>query len=1042
MLYNQSSNAMQYCDSTNWIAMGATKNYIPYGIGTFGVGNTLNYISQTGGAILSVVADGKSLTASFWIQRDPGNLGTKQMIFQDGNNGVAQPRLNIMFNTSNKLQIQGWTSGNVKILDITAGTAITDGNWHHIAFSYDLTGTCTNGTSTGPGCFIYQDGVTQAITVTTFTNNTINYSAGGAGNIELISGIDNESGGGNLFLYLADIWINFNSFMDLSVAANRQKFLTADGKPVNLGGNGSGPTGSQPALFFSENSYLGDTDPTHWPNNLGSGGGFGYSGTPSLSGTNPGIAGKLGCLTLAQITTATPAGTGDNDGIWGDGTYIYATETSNFTTAAYTFNGTTLTLAGRTASTGGYNDHVWGDGKYIYVSSHTSGLRAYSFNGTTFTLKGTYAGTDPTEAWGDGTYIYLADGAGGLRALTFDGTTFTLKGTYNAVPCDVGIGVKGYNGYIFSVGACNSVSAFTFNGTSFTLVNTQATGDTALSLYSDGRYYYVGEHDGIQAFSFNGTTFTLKGTYATGTSDVQQITGGYGPYIYAGAYSGGPATLPVDALSFDGTSFTLEGQFTSSTNTFAGIWSDGKYLYAGQETTTPRLVALSLSNTCCANPSAYPGSIIYSYNSHVPQYCTRFGWVPTGPVCTDSGLAGWWKFDESSGSSASDSSGNGNTGTMVGGASWWVAGKFNNAITTNSGNSVMDRLTSSSLELAGSWSVSVWFKANSLPTSGNLMVPIVKAGPSGDNYQLVLDNGNISAGAGVLINFNSSGCCDNHFAKYTTAISTGVWYHLAGVYDSVAQTLTLYLNGSSVASASVAGFPPEGGPGAGHLTIGAENNSLNDAFDGLIDDAHIYSRALSAADVTALYNGALPTTSCGGCIGTAGATCPDGAVYAGTSPTTGKPMFTTHCDFGQTWNGTACTGSATLSSAPTSITDCTGLSAGGYSDWYLPDINELALLYTNHVAIGNFDTNTCCSNEDTYWSSTGCCSGSGYDNIAFQDGTQGNNSSGNPRPHRCVRSTSGGTCGNPPGREADLMYNNGSSTMQYCNGANWIGIGK
>jgi len=28
------------------------------------------------------------------------------------------------------------------------------------------------------------------------------------------------------------------------------------------------------------------------------------------------------------------------------------------------------------------------------------------------------------------------------------------------------------------------------------------------------------------------------------------------------------------------------------------------------------------------------------------------------------------------------------------------------------------------------------------------------------------------------------------------------------------------------------------------------------------------------------------------------------------------------------------------------------------------------------------------------------------------------------------------------GKEADLLYNNASSKMQYCNGTNWIGIGK
>ena len=35
---------------------------------------------------------------------------------------------------------------------------------------------------------------------------------------------------------------------------------------------------------------------------------------------------------------------------------------------------------------------------------------------------------------------------------------------------------------------------------------------------------------------------------------------------------------------------------------------------------------------------------------------------------------------------------------------------------------------------------------------------------------------------------------------------------------------------------------------------------------------------------------------------------------------------------------------------------CSNLNYGGYTDWYLPSINELSLLYTNYAAIGGFQT--------------------------------------------------------------------------------------
>ena len=53
--------------------------------------------------------------------------------------------------------------------------------------------------------------------------------------------------------------------------ANRRKFIDVDGKPVDLGSDGSTPTGTVPLMFFS-----GPTD--DWHINKGSVGGFTETG--------------------------------------------------------------------------------------------------------------------------------------------------------------------------------------------------------------------------------------------------------------------------------------------------------------------------------------------------------------------------------------------------------------------------------------------------------------------------------------------------------------------------------------------------------------------------------------------------------------------------------------------------------------------------------------------------------------------------------------------------------------------------------------------
>ncbi|HEV2521700.1 MAG TPA: LamG domain-containing protein [Candidatus Acidoferrales bacterium] len=258
----------------------------------------------------------------------------------------------------------------------------------------------------------------------------------------------------------------------------------------------------------------------------------------------------------------------------------------------------------------------------------------------------------------------------------------------------------------------------------------------------------------------------------------------------------------------------------------------------------------------CSGPAGVEGQMMYNQTYHMLQWCDGTTWHAVTGLTTnsyDQGMAVWWKFDEASGTSPADSSGTGNTGTLLNDATGvWVPGEINNAAYFDT-NHLVQHADTASLQLAGSWSVSLWFKATSLPGSGAKSGLLVKVGPVGDNYDVILDNGNISAGNGVMVYFNSTGCCDNHFVK-SGAVSAGTWYHFVGVYDYAAQTLTAYLNGASIGSSSVAGFRPSTGPGGAFLSVGASNNSLNDPFNGTIDDVRVYSRALSAAEITALYN--------------------------------------------------------------------------------------------------------------------------------------------------------------------------------------------
>ncbi|MHC4437069.1 MAG: protein kinase domain-containing protein [Planctomycetota bacterium] len=79
-------------------------------------------------------------------------------------------------------------------------------------------------------------------------------------------------------------------------------------------------------------------------------------------------------------------------------------------------------------------------------------------------------------------------------------------------------------------------------------------------------------------------------------------------------------------------------------------------------------------------------------------------------------------------------------------------------------------------------------------------------------------------------------------------IDDGRWHHVAGVYDG--KTTTLYFDGRRDVSASTLGRIAAN---RFNVWIGSNAERSERAWNGLIDDVHIYSYALTAAEVKGLY---------------------------------------------------------------------------------------------------------------------------------------------------------------------------------------------
>jgi hypothetical protein len=199
-----------------------------------------------------------------------------------------------------------------------------------------------------------------------------------------------------------------------------------------------------------------------------------------------------------------------------------------------------------------------------------------------------------------------------------------------------------------------------------------------------------------------------------------------------------------------------------------------------------------------------------------------------------SGLVAAYGFDETSGATVVDSSGNNNTGTLGAGVAR-SQGRFGGALLFN-GDSSVTVPNSASLNLTTGMTLEAWV----FPTaSTSWATTIMKEQTNGLAYSLYAS----SSANRPIVYFNTGKSTTRHrYLSGPAALPLNTWSHLAATYDGV--TLRLYINGAQVSS------QPQTGSiitSTGALRIGGD--SAGEFFRGLIDEIRIYNRALSPSEI-------------------------------------------------------------------------------------------------------------------------------------------------------------------------------------------------
>ena len=206
------------------------------------------------------------------------------------------------------------------------------------------------------------------------------------------------------------------------------------------------------------------------------------------------------------------------------------------------------------------------------------------------------------------------------------------------------------------------------------------------------------------------------------------------------------------------------------------------------------------------------------------------------------GLVGYWPLDDASGTTASDISGSGFNGTLNN-SPVWSAGKLGAGLRLNGSSSTVD-INHNVVTTSSSFSVATWVQLSSL---SGFQTAVSQDGSNISGFFLQFTSGGQFAFS--LVNSDStSGTTIRANSNFNPVANT--WYHLVGVYNQSVGQSQLYVNGTLQSTQTV----PAAWNATGETVIGRAKWGGNaDFWNGEIDDVRLYNRALSATDVSNLY---------------------------------------------------------------------------------------------------------------------------------------------------------------------------------------------
>ena len=332
--------------------------------------------------------------------------------------------------------------------------------------------------------------------------------------------------------------------------------------------------------------------------------------------------------------------------------------------------------------------------------------------------------------------------------------------------------------------------------------------------------------------------------------------------LNAGAVSGSDAEIMLQNT----TGGSLQVTDSTASGAFFGAICTLNDLPLPTGSSSTEVAAGGEMDISCSGMAAGTGTLTMQYTDYAGLQRQVVITMGGSGASADPNLVAYYAFSESSGTTASNSTGS-NNGSLVDfdcttapdcdpNSGWISGGISGNALSFDGTDAYVDiARMQAEIEGQSALTVSAWMKTAVANTNSKPNIVAKWNNGGGNTFKLGYGDGeNLIFGV-----WNESTAVDSAISPANWGLDNE-WHHIAGVYDGA----EVHVYGDGVALDPTPGtltgtIRPN--TDIGLVRIGSDNSSVPSFWNGQIDEVRIYNRALSVAEICSLCN-AFASCSC------------------------------------------------------------------------------------------------------------------------------------------------------------------------------------